>query len=387
MATQRVAQKRPLTANERAANARQDGESAYRAQKAVTDALNGTEQLRLNDLRTRRSVRQVITELNGPTPTEAAEQRYAKAFARYLRTGHMSTDMERRDMGEVTGSAGGYLVPKKFYQCMLTEAKTQPFPLLANALIVETPNFSGPINFPVLKDGSVTSGVVSENTQYGEQDFTLGNIAYSDCNCYVCGAMRVSIALSEDMDNGDLEAVVDDAWNLRTFAGVEIDATATVIAGCAATVTAGAGVLAYADLVSAFFAVSPLYRAGAVWVFSTAAMKALRNLKDSSTNRPVLLDTPVRTVNDSFGQTSLVPMLLGCPAFESNAFDNAVSTGKNVGAFGNFQRALPIRRGPATLQVLNERWIDYAQRGYVGRQYFDASQIGIAAAATVIQIQ
>jgi HK97 family phage major capsid protein len=233
----------------------------------------------------------------------------------------------------------------------------------------------------------VTSGTVGESTQYGEQDVSLGNIAYGQCPCYVCGSMRISIALAQDADSQDLESIVTDAWNLRTFSAVEIDATATVIAGCAATTTAGAGVIAYADLVAAFFAVSPLYRASAIWVFSTAAMKALRNLKDASTNRPVLLDTPSRTQTDAFGQTSLTPMLLGCPAYESNAFDNAVSTGKNVGYFGATDRVLPIRRGPATLQFLKETWITYGQYGYVGRQYFDASQIGIAAAGTVIKVQ
>ncbi len=359
-------------------------------QYTVANALESRRDL--DGKRIRQHVTTALREYDSTPRSPSVEQRYERAWGRYVRSGAVTPDLvESRTFGTGEGvNGGGYTVPQRFYAGMLAEAKTGPWPLLGNASILETPGFSAPMNYPVLKDGSVVAPRLGETLQAQESDFTLGNIAYGLCPCYVAGALSISMAAYQDVNSDDLHSAVTDAWNLRTFSGVEVDAAATVIAGCSASTSASPTALVYTDLLNAFFAIPILYRASSIWIFSTAAMKSLRSLTDATTNRPVLLDLVTRTQpNDAVGSgvPVLTSMLLGLPAYESNnGFANTMTATSKVGFIGSPSRVLPVRRGPAELQFLKETFISYGSYSYIGRQFWDASQIGIAAAGLVIQL-
>jgi HK97 family phage major capsid protein len=333
----------------------------------------------------RATLRNVAEAENAPT---LAEQRYAKAVDTYLRSGRVTAELERRANTETSGPVGGYAVPAHMYQELLKDVKAAS-PIVGHATLVETPDSGGPLNYPMLIDAGNVASQTAQDTQGTETDVVMGNVAFGNCPTYLSPNLaRVSFALMQDT-TFDLNAVLREAWALRVAKGLEMNAVATIIAACNPSPVTSAGPIDWHSLMTAYFAIDAGYRAGAIWVFTTTAMKDLMNASDTN-GRPLLVNAPFVTDTDNFGVVTLAPTLMGCRLFESNAgFDNVSTTqtngaGKHYGFFGNVSKVLPVRSAGATIQMLPSRYADYAQAGFVGRARFDASQTGITAAGVVI---
>jgi HK97 family phage major capsid protein len=332
-----------------------------------------------------RGVRSVMPPVESRNETES--RAYGDAFDRYLRGGEPGAVLargEHRDMGE--GGSSGYLVPAAFNREVLTAMKAGSA-IVGHAKLFQTPTSSAPLKYPTLTDTSTDAQATAENTQFTETDITFGTLTYGQCPAFgTPNLARVGRALLQD-SAFDIQQILTDAFSFRVQRAVEKVAVATLIAGLSATNSASAGVIKWADLLSMYYAVDAAYRPGSVFVFSTAAMKAIRALVDTTNARPLLLDTPVINETDGVGNDWSAPLLLGSRVYESNYFDTTVATGKNVGFFGNLSHCLPIRQGPQPIiTAKTEARAEFGEIEYVGMSWWDASVIGLAAAGTYLAI-
>jgi HK97 family phage major capsid protein len=319
--------------------------------------------------------------------SETQEAAYRTAFDAYIRRAVVSTVLERRDMTEATGSAGGCTVPSHLQAELLKDLKAQSG-IISNARVISTPDFGGPLVFPILKDATHDSGSVGDGTLIGMTDVVMGAVSFPICPVYVSADLaRIAVGLAQDITSFDIEDVLREAWALRVARALEVDAVATLAAGCTplANSTASATPL-WADLVAAFFSVDAAYRASAAWYFDTNTVKAIRKMVDTTNARPLFIDTPTLVQTDANGQQQRTMLLMGAPVYETAAITNDIaSSGSAVyGFFGSMKHALPMRVGAAEVQVVRERFADYGQLGYIGRARFDVSQIGLASAVTAL---
>ncbi len=128
------------------------------------------------------------------------------------------------------------------------------------------------------------------------------------------------------------------------------------------------------DFIKIFHTLKANYQPSAAWVMSNSTLCAARLLKDG--NGQYMFHQNEMT-------TGFVGTILGKPVLVSEAMDN-LEAGKAPILFGDFRRAYKANLNPdMTMQVLNEKYAEYAVKGIVGILWLDGRPVNDEAYVTV----
>lgn len=128
------------------------------------------------------------------------------------------------------------------------------------------------------------------------------------------------------------------------------------------------------DIVKIFHSLKSSYQRNAAWIMSNNTLCAVRLLKDG--NGQYLFHQNEMT-------SGYVGTILGKPVLVSEAMDN-IEAGKAPILFGDFGRAYKANLNPdMTMQVLNEKYAEYAMKGIVGILWIDGRPVNNEAYVTV----
>lgn len=120
------------------------------------------------------------------------------------------------------------------------------------------------------------------------------------------------------------------------------------------------------DLIRIFHSLKAPFQTNAAWIMSNSTLCAIRLLKDGDGqylfHQNQLTDGYVGTI-------------LGKPVLISEAMDN-IQAGKNPIFFGDYGRAYKANLNPdMSMQVLNEKYAEYAMKGIVGILWLDGRPV------------
>lgn len=312
------------------------------------------------------------------------EARYARAFGSFVRRGTNDLDGEDRQAlqrnfvageefraaGVATGAAGGYTVPPGFRASMIEAMKTFGG-MLGVAEVIDTDTGAN-LQWPTADDTANVGAILSENTQVGEQDVTLGT-ASIDAYMYTSKLVRVSYQLLND------SAFNIEGWLARKLGeriGRILNQHWTTGTGTAQpdgiVTTAGVGKqgatgqttsVTYDDLVDVIDSIDPAYQGNARFMMHTQARKGIRKLKDSQ-QRPLWEPSIQVGVPDS---------ILGYGLVLNQDMPVPAASAKSI-LFGDFRQAYLIRIVNNTqLMRLSERYADYLQVGFLAFQRSDGT--------------
>ena len=128
------------------------------------------------------------------------------------------------------------------------------------------------------------------------------------------------------------------------------------------------------DIVKIFHSLKSSYQRNAAWLMSNDTLCAVRLLKDG--NGQYMFHQNEMT-------SGYVGTILGKPVLVSEAMDN-IEAGKTPILFGDFGRAYKANLNPdMTMQVLNEKYAEYAMKGIVGILWIDGRPVNDEAYVTV----
>ncbi len=315
-------------------------------------------------------------EAEAPAGVRAAQE----SFGSFAKTGvapraAMSTDSDTK---------GGYLVQPELEKT-ITRRQADLSPMRRLSRVVTTK--SGDYQIPMAADG-VESGWVGERESRGETDggalamltITAHEIyanpaitqkmlddAVLDIGAYLSG----EITLAFDEKEGDAFINGDGVNKPRGLLTYESTNEADALRARGKLQfrqTAGIGAVAPDDLVDLLYTLRAGYRAGSVWLMSSATAGVIRKLKDADGNHIWSLAT-------SPGE---VPMLLGYPV-EIDEGMPAVAAGNTPIAFGNFQRGYIVvdRIGIRVLRddLTNKPYVHFYTTKRVGGAVHDGNAI------------
>lgn len=317
---------------------------------------------------------------------EKRAEKYREAFWGYARRGMSRLNAEQQTMlegnyiqvgesraqGESTGSAGGYVVPQGFRDVMSETMKA--YGGLLNHANVITTTTGNPLPWPSNDDTGNVGAILSENTQIGQQDLTLGQRilgAYT----YTSKLVLVSLQLLQD-SAFDLES-----W-LPTKLGQRIGrAAATHFAtgsgtgqplGITTNTTVGKTgltgqtlTLIYDDLIDLEHSVDPAYRneQNSMYVLGDATLKVIRKLKDTQ-GRPLWVPVPA---------PGFPSQINGWNYVIDNSMPVPGANNKTI-IFGDIDAGYIVRQVLDVQMVrLAERFMDALQIGFFGFARMDAT--------------
>lgn len=322
----------------------------------------------------------------------AAQERYADAFATYLRRGAGALTLEQRELleqgreevraqGVGTDSAGGYLVPEGF-RATLTES-LQAFGGLMGDIEVITTSTGNRLPWPTNDDTANVGAILAENTQVTDQDLTF---AQNELGAYTYTSRMVKVSL---------QLMQDSAFNLESWLPRKLgERIGRAIAGHIATgtgtgqplglVTGGTvgatgavsatAAITYDDLVDLEHSVNSAYRPRARYALSDATLKLIRKLKDSD-DRPLWVPIPA----PGFPAT-----INGYPYTVDDGLPEPEPDAKSI-VFGALREGYIGRQVLGVqLMQLRERYADYLQVGFLAFVRWD-STVNDAAAYRVFQ--
>ncbi len=120
------------------------------------------------------------------------------------------------------------------------------------------------------------------------------------------------------------------------------------------------------DIVKIFHSLKANYQPNAAWLMSNSTLCAIRLLKDG--NGQYIFHQNELT-------NGYVGTILGKPVLISEAMDN-IEAGKTPVLFGDFGRAYKANINPdMSMQVLNEKYAEYAMKGIVGILWIDGRPV------------
>ncbi len=309
----------------------------------------------------------VTREQQGPDSIEAA-------FAHYLRTGQVNSDLSelRNAQSAGTGSEGGFTVPEGFRQKLVDRMKA--FGGLATAVETITTESGAPLVWPTLDDTANSGEIVVEGATFaGGNDLVFGEAslgAYSYMSGGASGTpLRVSRELVQD-SAFDVAGLVADKLGQRLariqsthlVSGTGSSQPRGITTGKTGIELAAATGITYADLLKFVHSVDPAYRSsGCAWAFNDASLQVIRGLVDDN-GRPLL-----KMGGDSIASNPGGATLLGYPVVIDQAFPNInlASQTVNWGVFGNLREGYVIRRVRAVELLVNP----YARMAYRQVEY------------------
>ncbi len=322
----------------------------------------------------------------GATPSE--DER-AERFSAWLRAGakvgpEQDAMAAQRAQQEVTGPAGGYLVPDLFRAEIVRRLKD--FGGVSEAARTVTTSGGEPMYWPTVDDTANMGEIVQEGDTFSSgADVVFGRASLGAFKYMAGGAANTGIRVS-------WELLQDSAINLPELLGDLLGeriarlqavhlATGTgqgqpqgildglTVAGGTATEAVSA-TLAYADLLKYVHAVDPAYRRNAVWIFNDATLAAIRGLLGTD-GRPLLQPASSASAAGAPGGETL----LGYPVYIDQAMPNrnGASDTTVFGVFGDVREGYVVRRVRDIALVANP-WVraNYAETEFFAWARMDA---------------
>jgi HK97 family phage major capsid protein len=327
----------------------------------------------------------------GPTDQPDPDREYRDAFSAFVRFGRdglsvaqrqllasaMVPAPELRALGTSTGAAGGYTVPKEFWE-KITEALAYYASVASVAERVETTT-GADLQWPSNDDTANKGAILAENAQVTEQDLTFGGLTLA-AYIYTSKLVRVSLSLMQD-SAFDVEAFL--ARKLGERIGRALNEHLTVGTGTSqpqgfvtgATVgktTASATAITYGEIIDLEHSVDFAYRNGGRcrYMFHDQVFAYLRKLLDGQ-GRPLWQPSVQAGAPDTFN---------GHPYTVNNFMDATVTTGKKTIAFGDFTAGYVVRSvSGGQLLRLDERYADFLQVGFLAFGRFDGRVQNVSA--------
>jgi HK97 family phage major capsid protein len=323
--------------------------------------------------------------------------REVRAFNRYLRV----QGAETRDLSTASNS-GGYLIPFAMQPEILFGVRYASA-FLGSLRLWESTNpvtgraFGGKAYYPMITsdaDNGVSSAAIGDNTQVGNNDPVLSQIAFPQAPAQSLELFRISRMLLEDSAVDILSLVTNAAAQRMARFADSLAVTNLLAAATLNQTTASSATVVYSDVVNWLEKLSDISIMGSPTsciVVSPSTLAKFRLMADSSL-RPIM-GTGFFTVtqdNDAerfggdaqYSRTVRVPTLLGTPVLTSNALA-AFAGGAVVGIAGDLQQAGIFRFVEASVQPLFERYGDFGQVAYLGYYRCDVQAADANAFATL----
>ncbi len=320
-----------------------------------------------------------ISEEDRALVTQGANQSAIQSFAR------MGAGAYQNAQSTSPGSAGGYIIPQGFSDQLMEALKW--FGGIDGVCGEFTTDSGNPFPWPTVNDTTNMGRIIGQNVQNVETDVTFGQVTF---NAYIGSSDIVLIPLALLQDSYfDLNALLAKLLGMRlgrllnykctvgTGTGEPTGiVTASVAAGNVVSLSS-ATTVDYSDLVALEGAVDPSYREtdSSRWMFPDAQLQNIKKLVDGN-DRP--LWQPGLTA--SFGTGASVtmgspkPTILGHP-YVINQNMAAPATNAYSTLFGDMSTFKLRKVGRLELMVLQERYADYLQRGYIAWMRFDSNLI------------
>lgn len=326
------------------------------------------------------------------------EQRYDKAFRKYLRHGMESLEKEERQTlrqrfddgrngkGEVraaqtvTTSGGGYAIPQGFAG-RVEEIMKYFGPMVDGGVTGELRTTSGNnIPYPTL-DGTGTSGrLLAINTAVTETALTFGKVDL-DAYKFSSDLITVPYELLEDEDV-NLESLLDHQLGERlgrimntyfTTGTGSSQPNGVVTASALGKTTASATAFTRPEIIDLIHSVDIAYRMNpkSGLMMNDLIFAAIRKLALGSGDA-----TPLYQVSAIAGQSDKIE---GMPVFINNDMSSAVTAGLKIMLCGDFSKFLVRKVNGTRMFRLTERYADSDQVGFFGFMRADSDLIASGA--------
>ena len=339
------------------------------------------------------------------------DDKESRAFTDYLRTGRVATEL--RAAGELTGSAGGYLVPPGWWQ-RLQVARKAFGGVAADFEQTETDTGQSML-WASVDPTNIIGTLIAENTQITDVDYTFGEGTIS-AYMFTSGVNKVSRQLAQDSAFN-----IDAFIQARTAEGLGHAEASYAISGTGSSqplgiITAlnaatgltsggkftlstgkkinvygpGSGTAGYQQVTeltgnalgpdtvnSLISSVDVAYRGlGAKFYFNDTTLAGMRNVVDAM-GQPMYKGLQSSDVN---GLTLMdYPVVI-----DNNIPDLAASTASGV-LFGHLASAMVLRRVKgAGILALHERYADFLQVGSIGFERIDIRSNDLRAASVCV---
>jgi HK97 family phage major capsid protein len=333
---------------------------------------------------------------------EAGRLSRRSRFRHYLANGG---PIESRDLSVGTASAGGYLVPRGFYDRAVIAMK-EASSVLALSRVWES-GTGAPADVPIFAaDTSNVASVDPENAALTfATDPVLSTASFGITPTYSVPGIRYSRQLAQDATIVDLERTLAVLVGRRAGRALQNDFTngtgTNQPLGFAAQVTnvttAPTGSTTKADfstLLTVKHSVNPAYWPTSVWMASTAAIKQMAAMADTS-NRPLLAVGALGDDGTQLGRMSF----LGHPVYVNDSLPVPAANAVSI-FFGSFRYGYIVRHagmgdkplGEAfdeipgvVIRVLRERFADSAEYAMIAYARYDGRPGDLSALAAYKQ--
>jgi len=266
-----------------------------------------------------------------------------------------------------TNTAGGHLTAPGFVPSV--ERAMLAFGGMRSVSTVIRSSTGSDLDMPTSDDTSNKGALLSENTQMGEQDITVGNLTLNSF-AYTSKIVRVSFQLEQDNEVG-FPALIGSMLGER-LARIQNEHATTgtgssqpngiVTAATLGKTTASATAITVDELKDLKYSVDPAYRGGASWMFHDNVQLYIAKLKDGNDNyywQPsVIAGEPDRFLNH--------------PVTINQDMASSVATTNKTVLFGDLRKYYIREVMGITVIRLTERYADYGQAGYLALMRFDA---------------
>jgi len=339
---------------------------------------------------------------------------HKRAFLRYLRMGEgrlgdedrkvlesrgrfqvgQGQQAELRDMGVSVGDLGGYFVPQGFVYDVEVALKYYG-DMLNVAKIMDTATGNA-LPYPTTNDTGVMGEIIGEGTQVSTADVSVGQLMLG-AEMFSTKLVKASLQLLQD-SAFDIEAFLKDRFaerlgrilNNKFTVGIGTGATpvepmgvlTATVANCGSPAVGGGAygipVIAvgssastggsetggtsygWQDLVALEHSVDPLYRRTARYMMNDQTLRYGKQILDKY-GRPLWKAGVAASDPDT---------LNGYPYSINNDMPVIALNAKTI-LFGRFDKYLVRRVRELAVVTLRERFIDYAQIGYIGFARYD----------------
>lgn len=329
---------------------------------------------------------------DGEAPPITATPEYRKAYRSWLRggmgelepeqrkllaQGRQELPKEARALAVGAGPAGGLTVADESMR-PIVDAMAAYGGIRAARVTTITTATGGDLPVPMSNDTGNMGRRIGENQPVPENDPTVAQKVLR-AYMYTSDLVRVPYQFIQDTSITDFEAWLGRIFGRRIGRITNLEMTNGVGGGAMpegllwASVfgaqTAGAGVIAYGDMVELEHSVDPVYRNGAQWMFHDQTLKELKQLTDLN-NRPLWVPgMAVREPDTILGYRYVINQDFPAPGA------GGWNGGERAVAFGDMS-AYTVRdvRG-FTIIRLDERYADNLQVGFLAFGRHDGALI------------
>jgi HK97 family phage major capsid protein len=333
----------------------------------------------------------------------APEREYRRDFMNFVRTGQVSSRMQRapeqrtdqaagsQTISYTQGAAGGYFVPAGFVYEVDTATKYYAPLMDGKAFRVMETATGSVLPFPTNNDTGNEAATLAENTQAQEVAITLGQQTFGAYK-YTSNIVKVSLELLQD-SAFDLDSYLTDLFGQRFGRGYEaafttgagpngspqgptgiltalnaLDLPEIVAAGANANSgnagDTGANSIGTQDLVNLEHSVDPTYRRSGRWMFHDTTLRTIKNLLDKF-GRPIWLPGLAVNAPDT---------ILGYPYTINQSMPQIAPNAPTV-LFGNLQKFIIRKVRDMQLIRLVERYADFGQVGFIAFSRVDSNLV------------